>query len=163
MSALPQLSSLSTSPPLRLASEGLIRKATTPYYFVSCWRDPPWARLKAHDLYPWLVLAGVLDIALTLVLLELGCREANPIAAAVYAAFGPAGMIAWKALTLGFFVTLCEALGRSRPRVCRAIVLGGVVTTFCVTIWSGWLLATAGPVLGFLLGSTEPWFLIYRF
>lgn len=82
-------------------------------------RDPN--RPRRHVLYPeryaWYVLASALDVIITVtVLVHLGAEEINTFAQKSIDLFGTWGLIGLKFLSVILVVTICEFVGRRRPR-----------------------------------------------
>lgn len=62
-----------------------------------------------------------LDIVLTWLVLQLGGREVNPLAAAVIAHWGLGGAIAFKFSLMLMVIVLCEVIGRNRDATARRL------------------------------------------
>lgn len=81
-------------------------------------------------IYNWLLLAATLDLAVTLVVLAFGGREANAIADVALRAFGPYGLALVKAMSLIVVVGICEWLARRRAEVGARLARVAVAVTF---------------------------------
>ena len=81
------------------------------------------------NAYTWLVLASALDLMMTWVVLHLGGREGNALAAAVIRRFGLPGLSVYKFLIVSVVIVLCEIVGRLR----RTAGLRLAVFSICVT------------------------------
>jgi hypothetical protein len=83
--------------------------------------------------YTWFVLVSALDLMLTWVVLQLGGREANGLAAAVLERFGLEGMIYFKFALVVFVIALCEIVGRRDRGAGRKLATWAVALT-CVPL-----------------------------
>lgn len=77
--------------------------------------------LRYPGLYGGFVLVSSLDIVLTWLVLQLGGREVNPLAAAVIAHWGLGGAIAFKFSLMLMVIVLCEVIGRNRDATARRL------------------------------------------
>lgn len=100
-------------------------------------------------VYPWFVLVASLDIMLTWIILQMGGREANVIAARVIEAAGLPGMTAFKFASVIVVVGICEYIGRRRAETGRRLA-GCAVCISCVPI------AVAGVILGQVMLGRPP-------
>lgn len=104
------------------------------------------AKAAAHVRYPntytWLIFVAALDAMLTYIVLHQGGREANALAAMIFAALGWHGMLLYKfALTL-LVIVLCEIIGRRDDRWGRRLGSIGVGLTCLPILLAFVLLAT---------------------
>ena len=86
-----------------------------------------------ENAYTWLVLVSALDIMLTWIVLLMGGREVNGVAKYVIDRFDVAGVVAFKFSIVVFVVSLCEIVGRLKPRVGRRLAIAAVAMT-CVPV-----------------------------
>jgi len=95
-------------------------------YFV-----PPRFPGRTPALYPeaytWLVFVSALDVMFTWVILFLGGRELNALAAVIIRRGGLAAMVAFKFGLVVFVIVLCEIVGRRSPKAGRGLAYCGVV------------------------------------
>lgn len=77
--------------------------------------------LRFPVLYGAFVLVSSMDIILTWLVLQLGGREVNPLAAAVIAHWGLGGAIAFKFSLMLMVIVLCEVIGRNRDATARRL------------------------------------------
>lgn len=92
------------------------------------WLPRAWSRaLRYPREYAWYILAGTLDIVVTHFILQLGGHEVNILADRLIERFGVWGLVALKYGTVVLVVLICEAVGRTRPRVGRALARAAVV------------------------------------
>lgn len=77
--------------------------------------------LRYPGLYGGFVFVSSLDIILTWLVLQLGGREVNPLAAAVIAHWGLGGAIAFKFSLMLMVIVLCEVIGRNRDATARRL------------------------------------------
>lgn len=117
---------------------------------------PVLPRIGGHVLYPnlytWFVLAGFLDVIVTVfVLTHLGAREVNMLAVEYIDLFGTWGLIALKAGTILVVVLVCELIGRYRRRLGRTIAVGAIIVSMlpvaAALAQTGWLLARGDLVV----------------
>jgi uncharacterized membrane protein len=79
------------------------------------------------DRYAWYVLASALDIMVTVsVLVHLGAREVNSFAQWSIERFGTWGLIGLKFLSVVLVVSICEHVGRRRPRAGAALATAAI-------------------------------------
>lgn len=78
------------------------------------------------DTYCWYILAGVLDIALTWVVLSLGGSEVNIIAQRAIELGGHWGLILLKLSSVVLVIFICEHITRRQPRVARRLAVAAV-------------------------------------
>lgn len=103
------------------------------------------AYLRSHVLYPeryaWFVLASAMDIILTHAILhhfaDFGGSELNTIADWVINRFDIWGAIGLKFLTVVVVVSICEIVGRRRPKWGSGLI-STVLVLSCVP--PGWAL-----------------------
>lgn len=85
----------------------------------------------------WFLLLGVLDLALTTVLLNTGhVHEANPLARFALFAGGLHGMIAYKCGLLAFAAVAAQVITHRRPKAAKAVLHTGIVVQFVVVAYS---------------------------
>ncbi len=82
--------------------------------------------LRYPRVYPWFVLLAALDVALTWMLLGLGGREANAVAAMVISGAGLAGAVALKTFSVLTVLLICEVVGRRSDPAGRRLALASV-------------------------------------
>ena len=99
--------------------------------------------LRFPTLYGAIVAAGSLDIWLTGILLALGGREANPLAAAVLDTYGFTGMVVFKYLVVATLILACEFVASRDRRKARGLALVLVALHAAPLPWSAGLIATA--------------------
>lgn len=104
---------------------------------------PPFSTPLYPNIYVWFVLASALDVFLTFIVLELGGREVNAVAAWVLDAFGLAGMTAFKFVVVAFVILLCQAVGRRNRRTGRRLAEWAVALTFVPVVFTLIMLAVA--------------------
>lgn len=99
-------------------------------------------RLPLENETSWLLLLGVLDLALTVVLLNTGvAREANPLARWALASGGIRGLVLFKCGLLAFVTVTAQLIALWHPRVARWVLILGVVGQLAVVTYSALLLA----------------------
>lgn len=74
------------------------------------------------DQYLWFTLLSALDVMLTWYVLQMGGREANPLAEVVLQIGGLNGLIVLKFGVLVLVVLICEFIGRRRWDLGRRLV-----------------------------------------
>ncbi len=99
------------------------------------WSDE---HVRYPNHYAWFVLASSLDILMTMIVLELGGSEVNPLADRVITAFGMRGVLVFKFAMMGLVILLCEIIGRQRD------LWGRRVASFAIIV----------PAFGALMGYT---------
>lgn len=98
-------------------------------------------RLPLENETSWLLLLGVLDLALTVVLLNNGAvREANPLARWALALGGIRGLVLFKCGLLAFVTMAAQLIALRRPSVARWVLLVGVAGQLVVVTYSAILL-----------------------
>jgi len=81
----------------------------------------------AHpDLYPWFVLAGVIDTLVTWTVLRAGGWEVNVIAQLAIELAGHWGLIGLKVLSIVVFLVVCEAITARRAQAGRRLAVVAV-------------------------------------
>jgi len=93
--------------------------------------------LAFGPLYFWYVLLATLDLLTTIVILELGGREANGIADAVLQHAGPGGLLVMKYASVMLVVCICEFLAERRPRSGRFVAVVAVALS-ALPVAVGW-------------------------
>lgn len=79
--------------------------------------------------YAWFVLISALDVMLTWVILHLGGREANALAARVILHFGLPGLVVYKFLLVIVVICICEFVGRRNAETARKLLSVGIMIT----------------------------------
>jgi len=102
------------------------------------WLDWSDEHVRYPNHYAWFVLASSLDILMTMIVLELGGREANPVAERVIGAFGMHGVLVFKFALMALVILLCEIIGRQRD------AWGRRVASFAIIV----------PAFGAMMGYT---------
>lgn len=93
--------------------------------------------LAFGHLYFWYIVLATLDLVTTVIILNLGGREANGIADLVLQAAGPGGLLVMKYASVMLVVCICEYVAERRPRTGRFVVLAAIVlSAFPVVV--GW-------------------------
>ena len=93
------------------------------------------ARALYGQLYKWLLMLALLDVALTSLILWLGGSEANAVPRIVIDAAGVPGMLALKAASIAAVLGVCEIVGRKRHATGRALAqLAIAANTAAVTL-----------------------------
>lgn len=85
--------------------------------------------LRYPILYGWFVFVSSLDIILTWLVLQLGGREVNPVAAAVIAHWDLGGAIAFKFSLMLMVIVLCEVIARQRETTARRLAKWSVAVS----------------------------------
>ena len=80
----------------------------------------------AQGLYHWYVLLAVLDVLVTATVLNLGGSEVNPIARNLLEAFGIAGLVMLKAVSVVLVIGVCEIVARRTPTRARTLAFAAV-------------------------------------
>lgn len=95
--------------------------------------------------YAWFVLLSALDIILTHAILshfaDFGGREVNTIADAVISRFGVWGAVVLKFATVILVVSVCEFVGRRRPRAGQRLSAVVVILACVPVAWALFILA----------------------
>lgn len=86
--------------------------------------------------YLWLVLFSSMDIMLTWVVLAMGGREINWIAAQVIHEWGLPGAILFKFALVTLFIVACEMVGRMKPPTGRRLASVGVLISAFPVVWT---------------------------
>jgi len=89
--------------------------------------QPP---LRYPRLYLGLIAAAAGDALLTWVVLSLGGSEANPIANAILAFYGWAGMVGFKFAMMTVVIVFCEWVGRRRDPSGRRLAIIAIAIQF---------------------------------
>ncbi|MEM6750358.1 MAG: hypothetical protein AAF612_07805 [Planctomycetota bacterium] len=100
------------------------------------------APVHMPGLFLAVLLAGSLDLLLTLNVLSKGFVEANPAAEWVWLRWGGAGLTGLKYLTLAVFFVACHALSQLEPARARAVGWTALYLAVTPVAW------TAGMLLG---------------
>jgi len=111
---------------------------------------PDWSvaaviRSKRVERILWVVIVGAVvgDVVLTVVGLRACFTEMNPVAAVLFARYGPAGLVALKALSFGTLIAVYRFLsGRFRP-----VALLGYAAPQLFAVWSNSLLISRRAAL----------------
>lgn len=93
--------------------------------------------LAFGHLYFWYILLATLDLVTTVIILNLGGREANGIANAVLQASGPGGLLVMKYASVMLVVCICEFVAERRPRTGRFVALAAIVLS-AAPVLVGW-------------------------
>ena len=93
-----------------------------------------------QNTYVWLVFVSALDVMLTWMILYLGGREVNGLAAWVIDRFGGVGMVVYKFALVALVIAICEAAGRRRDSAGRGLARFAVAVTCVPVLWSFFLL-----------------------
>ncbi|MEM9882013.1 MAG: DUF5658 family protein [Planctomycetota bacterium] len=96
--------------------------------------------LKFPWLYTAIIAAGTLDVLLTGILLALGGREINPLAAAILEHYGFAGMVVFKYLIVGLVILMCDFVADRDWRKARVLAIALIGIKASPVIWSSGLL-----------------------
>lgn len=88
-------------------------------------------------LYFWYILLATLDLVTTVIILNLGGREANAIANMVLQAAGPAGLLVLKYASVMVVVCICEFVALRKPGLGRFVAVTAIaLSAFPVAV--GW-------------------------
>jgi Domain of unknown function (DUF5658) len=94
----------------------------------------------------WLLLLGVLDLILTVVLLQTGTvREANPLARWILAADGVRGLVLFKCGVLAIVAVSAQVIATRHPRIGRWVLLLGAAAQLAVVVYGVRLALRAPP------------------
>ncbi len=104
---------------------------------------PPFSQPLYPEPYVWFVLASALDVFLTFIVLELGGREVNKVAAWILDYFGLTGMTIFKFVMVTFVILLCQIIGRRNWKAGRRLAVWAVAITFFPVAFTLILLATS--------------------
>lgn len=104
---------------------------------------PPFSEPLYPNPYVWFVLASALDVFLTFLVLQLGGREVNKVAAWILDHFGLAGMTVFKFALVTFVILLCQIIGRRNRAAGRRLAEWAVALTFIPVTFTLALLATS--------------------
>lgn len=97
------------------------------------------------DLYCWYVLFATLDIIITTIVLDYyGMVEANVIAAGLIERYGFVGLVPFKFATVALVLSICEYVGRVRPRTGLRVAQTAVGLS-CVPILAAAAQMLTGP------------------
>jgi heme/copper-type cytochrome/quinol oxidase subunit 3 len=81
---------------------------------------------QPHVRYPngyvWLVFVATLDVFFTYIVLRLGGREVNPVAAHVISHWDVPGMVTFKLCLITLAIVIAEEVGRRDDRLGRRFV-----------------------------------------
>ncbi|MCH7814065.1 MAG: hypothetical protein IID40_08600 [Planctomycetes bacterium] len=93
--------------------------------------------MRYPNLYVWFVFLASLDLLLTGLVLRVGGREVNVVAADILHHRGLTGMIIFKFCLVTLIIIMCEVIGRRRDRagrrlakVCIAVTAIPIVAAF---------------------------------
>lgn len=84
------------------------------------------APMRYSGIYPWFVLLASLDIMLTWVILTMGGREVNSVAAWALGIGGLFGLIALKFASVVVVVLICETIGPRNEQAGRRLAFGSI-------------------------------------
>lgn len=93
----------------------------------------------------WVIIVGAVvgDVVLTVIGLQACFTEMNPVAAALFARYGPPGLVALKALSFGVLVAVYRFLSaRYKP-----VALLGYAAPQLLAVWSNSLLISRRAAL----------------
>lgn len=88
-------------------------------------------------LYFWYILLATLDLVTTVIILNLGGREANAIANMVLQAAGPAGLLVLKYASVMLVVCICEFVAIRKPGLGRFVVITAIALS-ALPVAVGW-------------------------
>ncbi len=86
------------------------------------------------------LFVSVLDIVMTVRILQQGGRETNPIALWVLNLWGPRGLVALKMVTVAIVAIATQAIALRSVLVARLVLIGGIMVVSAVVLYS-WRLA----------------------
>jgi hypothetical protein len=100
--------------------------------------------LRFETEISWFVLASVLDIVMTFLALRFSDQghtsvtivENNPVANWVLSHWGIPGMAFFKLVLTAVVVIIAEVIGKVRPLVARALLVGGTLVVSSVVIYT---------------------------
>lgn len=93
--------------------------------------------LSFGHLYFWYILLATLDLVTTVVILNLGGREANHVANMVLQASGPAGLLVMKYASVMLVVCICEFIAERRPGTGRFVAIAAIALS-ALPVAVGW-------------------------
>jgi len=93
--------------------------------------------LAFGQLYFWYILLATLDLVTTVIILNLGGREANAVANMVLQAAGPAGLLVLKYASVMLVVCICEFVAERRRNTGRFVALAAIALS-AVPVIVGW-------------------------
>ena len=99
------------------------------------------------DIYGGYVLLNVFDLTLTVLILSVGGREANPFFAYFLHTYGPEAFIVCKMTLVAVTLVACELLRPLRTRTASAIIHMGFAVYFCLVLWECSLVFHHAPYL----------------
>lgn len=107
------------------------------------------SRLLFETEISWFVLAGAMDVFMTFIILRFSAEgrtqnlmvESNPLARWILGHWGLRGMVLFKVAMVVLVAGIAEFVGRSRPAVGRALLVGGTIVVATVVIYSMRLLS----------------------
>ena len=105
--------------------------------------DKPWGTLLFPQRYLWFIVFSALDVLLTFVILQLGGREANPVADWVLQTLGIAGMTVFKFALVSLVIVLIEIVGRRDMPAGRRMTLYAIALTMTPVVISVILISGA--------------------
>jgi hypothetical protein len=91
--------------------------------------------LRLPSCHLWIIAVGTLDILITMIILSLGGFEANPIAAAIIADYGLAGMVVYKYFCIALLIFGCEFVARTRIDTARRLAMLVVAISAAPVVW----------------------------
>lgn len=93
--------------------------------------------LTHGHLYFWYILLATLDLVTTVIILNLGGREANAVADFVLQHAGAGGLLVMKYASVMLVVCICEYVAERRPVAARFVALTAVALS-AVPVVIGW-------------------------
>lgn len=94
-------------------------------------------------LYFWYILLATLDLVTTVIILNLGGREANAVANLVLQSAGTIGLLLLKYGSVMLVVCICEFIATRKPGLGRLVVIAAIVlSAFPVAVGWAQLVAT---------------------
>ncbi|WP_428390091.1 DUF5658 family protein [Mucisphaera sp.] len=97
-------------------------------------------QVRFPDEYAWFVLVSSMDLMFTWLILNLGGREANPIANSIYMALGFNGLVLLKYGVVILVIAICELIARLREPTARTLARVAVVISAFPSFWAMLLL-----------------------
>ena len=99
-------------------------------------------KLQVHfpDEYAWFVLVSSMDLMFTWLILNLGGREANPLANWVYLGLGFNGLVILKYSIVVLVIIICEIVARLREPTGRLLARIAIAISAFPSFWAMLLL-----------------------
>jgi hypothetical protein len=86
-----------------------------------------------EDRYAWFVLVSALDLMLTWIILHVGGREVNAVAAAILDRYDLPGLVVFKFSLVTVVIVLCEIIGRLNMRAGQRLASSAIAIT-CIPL-----------------------------